>query len=289
MITRTTPDPDGLAVATAALRNWQRDDIFQLHPGDIGWFWRFGADATASAVRVWRRGATIVAVGLLDGPGLVRLAIAPEAQQDEEVAAHLTDDLTRVDPDVLGPGKADLEVPTGVVLHDALTTVGWGVGEPWTTLRMDLAEPVEEPRLRVRPIGPDDVAVRAEVQRAAFDGSTFDVDHWHAMAGGPSYREGRCLVGSTDATPVAAITVWSAGPGRPGLIEPMGVHRDHRGRGYGVAITRAGAAALRSMGASRAMVGTPSSNVAAVATYRAAGFTPLGERADRRRGGQPQQ
>lgn len=47
---------------------------------------------------------------------------------------------------------------------------------------------------------------------------------------------------------VSVTTVWSAGPGRPGLIESMGFHRDHRGRGYGVAITVAAASALRQMG-----------------------------------------
>jgi ribosomal protein S18 acetylase RimI-like enzyme len=71
---------------------------------------------------------------------------------------------------------------------------------------------------------------------------------------------------------VAAATVWSAGPGRPGLLEPVGVHRDHRGHGYGTAITVAAAAALRDMGSSSAIVCTRSANLGAVATYRSAGF-----------------
>jgi ribosomal protein S18 acetylase RimI-like enzyme len=74
---------------------------------------------------------------------------------------------------------------------------------------------------------------------------------------------------------VAAATVWSAGPGRPGLLEPVGVHRAHRGHGYGTAITVAAAAALRELGSSSAVVCTPSSNVGAVATYRSAGFQVL--------------
>ena len=74
---------------------------------------------------------------------------------------------------------------------------------------------------------------------------------------------------------VAAVTVWSAGPGRPGLLEPMGVHRDHRGHGYGTGICRAAAATLRDLGASTAVVATSSSNQAAVATYASAGYRRL--------------
>jgi ribosomal protein S18 acetylase RimI-like enzyme len=61
----------------------------------------------------------------------------------------------------------------------------------------------------------------------------------------------------------------------------MGVHRDHRGHGYGTAISIAAAAALRELGSSSALVVTPSANVAAVATYRSAGFEALPEIRDR--------
>lgn len=82
---------------------------------------------------------------------------------------------------------------------------------------------------------------------------------------------------------MAAVTVWAAGEGKPGIVEPMGVHPDHRGHGHGVAITVAGASALRELGASSAVVGTPTSNTAAVATYNAAGFEAWAEVADLRR------
>jgi ribosomal protein S18 acetylase RimI-like enzyme len=79
---------------------------------------------------------------------------------------------------------------------------------------------------------------------------------------------------------VAAVTVWSAGPGKPGLLEPMGVHRDHRGHGYGTAICVAAAAALRQLGSSCALVCTRTSNAGAVATYESAGFQRLPQRLD---------
>ena len=63
--------------------------------------------------------------------------------------------------------------------------------------------------------------------------------------------------------------------GRPGLLEPMGVHREYRGHGYGTAISVAAAAALRELGSSSATVCTASSNVGAVATYKSAGFQQL--------------
>src|SRR5215472_13661175 len=73
----------------------------QLHPGDLGWHWRFGAEATAAAVRTWSRGGQILAVGLLDSPVLLRLAIAPEAQHDEELAQQMAADVTQPERDVL--------------------------------------------------------------------------------------------------------------------------------------------------------------------------------------------
>jgi GNAT superfamily N-acetyltransferase len=118
--------------------------------------------------------------------------------------------------------------------------------------------------------------VRAAVQRAAFDGSTFTDERWHAMAAGSPYAKAQCLVACDDQdTAVAAATVWSAGSDRPGLLEPTGVHRGHRGHGCGTAITVAAAAALRELGSSSAIVRAESSNVGAVATYKSAGFQQL--------------
>ncbi|MFJ7155272.1 GNAT family N-acetyltransferase [Streptomyces sp. NPDC101118] len=314
-----TPDVDGLGAALDALREWQDDGAaVQLHPGDVGWFWRFGAGATAAAVRTWSRDGRILAVGLLDGPRLLRLTIAPDARRDEELARRLADDAGRPERGVLPAGSANVEAPADALLQELLHGDGWGVDEPWTQLRCGLAEPVQgpvpvpvpglepvqgrvlvpgrvpvrgsargpsrEPGLRVAAAGPDGAAAFTAVLRSAFDGSTFTEERWRAMAAGAPYAAARCLVAyDGQGAAVAAVTVWSAGPGRPGLLEPLGVHRDHRGRGYGTAVARAAAAALRELGASSADVCTPSANTAAVATYRAAGFVPLPEVRDRRR------
>ncbi|WP_367128609.1 N-acetyltransferase family protein [Saccharothrix sp. HUAS TT1] len=270
---------NALDEAARVLRAWQHDDApMQLHPGDLGWFRRFGEEAATAAVRTWGRDGRVLAVGLLDGPRLLRLTMAPDARRDAELARRLVEDITEPERGVLPADEVCVESPAGSLVRELLSGGGWRDGEPWTPLRRDLAEPVEDPGVRVEVVGPERAGVRAAVQRAAFDRSTFSEERWRAMAAGAPYADARCLVAHDDrGAAVAAVTVWSAGPGRPGLLEPMGVHRDHRGRGHGRAISVAAAAVLRELGSSSAIVCTPSANAAAVATYRSAGFRQLPE------------
>jgi ribosomal protein S18 acetylase RimI-like enzyme len=285
-ITLQRATPASLNEVTEAVAAWQRDGgPVQLHPGDLGWHWRFGAGELARAVRVWRRDGQILAVGVVDDSGLIRMAIAPSAERDDAFAAWLLADLS--DPGrhgVLPEDTRVVEARFGAAFRDLLRESGWVADEPWTPLSRDLTEHVEDFGLRVEIVDAHNVQARVAVQRAAFLNSTFTLKRWHAMAAAPPYRRARCLVGyDAHGDAVAAVTVWSAGQGRPGLLEPLGVHRDHRGHGYGTAISVAAAAALREMGASSATVCTPSSNVGAVATYVSAGFQKLPDATDFRR------
>lgn len=283
------PSVRELASVVDRLASWQRDDApLQLHPGDVGWLQRTGAVATAGALRLWRRQGRLVAIGMLDGP-VLRIALDPDLQGDAALAAALADDLHDPGrgalPDVDG-GDASVEAPSDAALHDALTAHGWLPDEVWQPLRRDLSAPVPELRdgLRIQLVDVADADERTAVHRASFGGGSFDADAWHAMAAGPAYADARCLlVRDAAGTAVAAATVWSAGPGRPGLLEPLGAHRDHRGRGLGTAVAVASAIVLRDLGASSALVCTPSSSMQAVATYRSAGYADLPERTDRRR------
>jgi GNAT superfamily N-acetyltransferase len=287
-LTLFTPDVDSLSEIVSALREWQYEGApIQLHPGDIGWFWRFGAARTAAAVRAWRENDRIVAAGLLDGATLLRLTTDPELRGDDALARRIADDLAP-ERGVLPAGEAFVEAPTDAAVHPMLASRGWAADEPWTPLQRDLASEVDDPGVRIETVGPDVPAARraqrVAVHRASFDNSTFTADDWSGMAEGPAYADARCLVAyDGEDTPVAAVTVWSAGVGKPGLLEPLGVHGEHRGHGYGRAIALAAAAALRELGSSSAVVCTPSSNTGAVATYRSAGFEPAPERRDRRR------
>ncbi|MET8689820.1 GNAT family N-acetyltransferase [Streptomyces sp. NPDC004732] len=285
-ITLGTPGTDGLDEAVGVLREWQHEGApMQLHPGDLGWFWRGGAETTAAAVRTWSRDGRILAVGLLDGPDLLRLTVAPDARRDEELARHLVADVTAPERGVLPEGQASIEAPMDALVHDLLGEDGWPTDDPWTPLRRDLTAPVEDSGLRIETVGPEQADVFAAVLRASFDGAKFTAEHWQRLAKGSPYADARSLIAYDDGdSAVAAVTVWSAGPGRPGVLEPMGVHRDHRRRGHGERITLAAAAALRELGSSSALVVTPSTNEAAVATYESAGFERRPEVRDRCRG-----
>src|SRR5690606_23618232 len=119
------PGVDELTEAVGALRTWQRPGSpMQLHPGDLGWFWRFGAEATAGATRTWSRDGMIVAVGLLDGPRLLRLTIAPDAQQDEELARQMVADICQPERAVLPHGSVSVEAPMDALVQDLLTDAG---------------------------------------------------------------------------------------------------------------------------------------------------------------------
>jgi GNAT superfamily N-acetyltransferase len=285
-ITLETATVASLDEVAEVVASWQQDGgSVQLHPGDLGWNWSFGATHLADSLRVWRDGR-IRAVGLVDDAGLIRMGVAPSVDRDAPFAAQLLADLSDPARGVLPDGGACVEARSGTALRALLSESGWLAAEPWTPLRRDLTDSVEDCGLRVAVVDEHHVAERVAVQRAAFANSTFTLERWHAMSAASPYRRARCLVGydANDAA-VAVATVWSAGQGRPGLLEPMGVHRDHRGHGHGTAISLAAAAALREMGASSATVCTPSSNVGGVATYTAAGFTALGDVADFRRAG----
>jgi ribosomal protein S18 acetylase RimI-like enzyme len=281
----TTPGPDELGEVVSALRSWQHDAApLQLHPGDLGWAWRYGAEDVAAAVRTWTRDGLIVAIGFLDGDDLLRMTVAPEVWGDDELAHQMVTDLSAPERGVLPAGEVSVEAPSGARVHVLLSELGWSTGEAWTPLRRDLTEKVDEADIRVELVHPENVSAFTAVIRSAFDSTRFTDERWQEMTTGLLFADARCLL-AFDRTggPVAGLSVWAAGEGRPGLIEPMGVHIDHRGRGYGRAICLAGAAELRRMGSSSAVVCTPSSLTGATATYRAAGFEPQPERFDRSR------
>lgn len=233
-----------------------------LHPGDVGWYLRFD-DA---AVFLWTDGARPVAAGFLDGP-VLRVTAAPDA-----------------DPGALAADAEELLVP-GDDWSDGLPMPGWEREREESWLVMSWTpRPVSSRAEPVGECGESDesgAADRVLVQRSAFAGSTFTLGHWRTMkrspAGGLAVE---VLVRTPDGEPAAAATGWFAGAGRCGLLEPVGTRPEHRGRGHGRDAVRGACAALADRGASAVCVVTPSSNAAAVALYRSAGFTVVRENRD---------
>lgn len=113
-MTLETTTPDSLDEAVAAVAAWQHDGLpVQLHPGDLGWHWRLGVDELARDVRVWRRDGQIVAVGFLDSPGLIRMAVTPDADQDDTIASQLVADISDPARGILPAGAASVEARFG--------------------------------------------------------------------------------------------------------------------------------------------------------------------------------
>ncbi len=286
-----TPRPEELGAVAKLLAGWQRDGgPVQLHPGDLGWFSMRGAERTAASLRTWRHGDDIVAIGLLDGPDLLRLALAPGAAGDTELALRIAADLADPQRGVLRAGAAVVEARGASTLAELLMESGWVADEPWTPFVLRGAATANA-GVKVEVAGRDAFPDWGQVHWSAFRGTPFgeteqaEVTDWlTTIAEGPFAALG-CLLLARDEhdQPVACASAWTAGAGRPGLIEPMGVSREHRGHGYGAAITAAAARALEDMGSSSVTVCAESSNTGAVATYAAAGFTPGAQVRDLRR------
>ncbi|UWX95908.1 GNAT family N-acetyltransferase [Arthrobacter zhaoxinii] len=227
-------------------------------------------------------------MALLDGPELLRFAIDPTRRRDASLALRIVDDVNNPMAGILSAGAATIEARGAVALTEQLAQNDWSADEPWTPLHHDMAASHKASVLRVETVEPGHTAEWVAVHWSAFRGTPIPdersqrfVDGWRLAAESPFLDLARILsLRCRDGHVVAAAAVWSAGEGRPGLIEPLAVHQEHRGRGYGTAMASAAVDALRQLGSSSAMVCAETSNAGAVATYLAAGFTAHREVAD---------
>ena len=284
-----TPSVDELNGVCTVLGKWQNDGgPLQLHPGDLGWYSLRGPAATAAAIRVWSHDDEILAIALLDGTDLLRFAIHPKRRRDDALALRIVADVDNPMAGILGAGTATIEARGAVALIEQLARNEWLPDDPWTPLHHDMTASPAVSGVQIETVDPTHTAEWAAVHWSAFRGAPLSeersklfVDGWCLAAKGSFFDFARILsLRDGDGRVVAASAVWSAGEGRPGLIEPVAVHQTHRGRGYGTAMVSAAVDALRHMGSSSAMVCAEASNAGAVATYLSAGFTAHPEVAD---------
>jgi GNAT superfamily N-acetyltransferase len=263
-------------LATEALDAWAPLATYggYLQSGDIGWALRLDDDDVDGLVRLVRRGDEPVAVLMLDGPAL-RSSIRPDSVHDLKLAELLVEQAEALPSDNAPVADAQF----GSTMRSLLSARGWRLDpSAWVVLYRPLtaADGRHTDELCTTLGGEADVADRVEVQRAAFERSTFTVARWHQMAAGPTYDPRlEWLRRTVDGEPAAGATGWSAGPGKCGLLEPVGTHPRHRGAGHGVAVSMAAIAALARLGASGVTVITPADNTAAVRTYEACGLRPV--------------
>lgn len=282
-VTVETPTLNDLAEVVATLGEWQHSSgPVQLHPGDLGWFSLRGAAVLASRLRVWRRNEAMIALGLLDEPDLLRMAIAPEIDADRSIAARIVTDLDSSAAGVLPPGSVAVEARAGEALGERLRHHGWQQADPWVPLRElteEMPDAAAELGLSVEVVDDANAADWFAVHASAFDGA--GGVYWEPLRHSIPFQHGELLL-ARDGTgaAVGCIGLWSAGPDRPGLIEPLGVHQDHRRRGYGRALNLAAARTLRSWGASEVTVCAPTSEIGTVQAYIASGFVAEAEVCD---------
>lgn len=268
----------------------------QLHPGDVGWRSIAGPEKVAACLRVWLRQETPVAIGMFDDKNLIRLALAPETIHDQTIAESLAKDLENPSAGVFDETTAIVEARQAPALTAMLRQRGWRDHDEWTPLTCDLTQSFDlnathATRLNIQVVGTDRAAAWAAVHWSAFrgaPGNRHDQERYRARVRaaltGPYGQEAQFILAcDPNGAAVAVATAWSAGVGRPGLLEPMGVHQEHQGRGYGRAVTLAAADALAERGASHAVVVAQTSEAAAVATYQSAGFIPQNPVADLKR------
>jgi ribosomal protein S18 acetylase RimI-like enzyme len=269
--------------AISALSDWapRHSPATTLHAGDVGWHLRLDDADLDGIVAVARDDSDVVAVAVVEPDGM-RATHRPDRSDDGSLAAALGDlaqSLASASPSARAPCAGTefvCDVPQHSAIRAWLVEAGWDLDPaPWALLYRPLSADDAEvgARLAASVSTEQDIEDRVAVQFNAFTSSTFTVSRWRQMAAGPGYRRDLDLLRRDESgTAVAGATAWTAGPGRVGILEPVGAHRDHAGRGHGSAVTLAAIGALARSGASGVGVQTPLSNTAAVRAYQRCGL-----------------
>ena len=272
------PGRSGADAVVAAMSDWEPLRGFggQMHSGDVGWYLRYDDAVVDAGLHVWRTAdGELVAVGLQHGAQVLLTAVHPARLRDMELGEVMAQDALKA----LSGDDLYIDAPYPAAVRVVLAARGWDLDpDPWPALYRPVTESdLAENDAAVRSVLSDaEVEQRVEVQQRMFERSESTVAGWHRMRQTAAYSADLDLMLCEGGHAVAAATAWSAGVDKCGLLEPVGVHVDHRGKGYGSHVVRAACAALARAGASGVAVFTSASNEPAVALYKSCGFRTVG-------------
>jgi len=242
------------------------------HVGDVAWMrYQHSGREHEWRVRIWQRGGEDVAWAWVREPTStlfwclrpeVREALVDEVMEWAQVRiveVQSTDAISRAALERHGYAlDADARV---LAIHDR-------------ELR-DEREVETPPGFRLRTVGPDDLAARAELHQVVWAPSRLTEESYgNVQAAWPYRRELDCVVEGPGGRLVAYCLAWLDPDNRAGEFEPVGTHPDFRRIGLGSAVCRFALRRLEEEGATRAVVYAlvDSEDPGAKALYESVGF-----------------
>jgi ribosomal protein S18 acetylase RimI-like enzyme len=260
------------------------------HPGDVVWELRGQLD-TPQPIRMWTDDQGVIAVGWFVDQGRLWLEALPHAEVIVPEIVHWAEQ------SALRRSGADGVVELSIRAFDrdadrirALAALGYARGQPeGVQFEVDLAQPIGDVAAPagfvVRDSSSIDPERRAAAHRDAWNDlsriglpdarSTFDAATYEDIREGPIHDPSLDLVVETAAGQlVASCIVWADDKSGIGIFEPVGVHRDFRGRRLASMMIGEGLRRLRVRGHRTARIGTAHFNAPAIAAYGSAYFHP---------------
>jgi ribosomal protein S18 acetylase RimI-like enzyme len=243
----------GLVQRTWSLdRNW--------HVGNLPWdrFQHTGREAEWPTA-LWERDGEVAGWGWIRLPGTLDLRVAPGCP---DLVAAILD---WFDATATAPTREVTVLATEVDVLDVLHASGYStVDDPGGVLLLTvrpldgLAAPAVPDGFALRAVrGPEDLAARVAVHRAAFAPSRVTEESYAAVMAAWPYRPGLdWVVEAPDGRFAAFCLGWLDEVNRVGLMEPVGAHPDFHRRGLASAACLGALHALRAAGATHAVVET---------------------------------
>ncbi|PZF80911.1 GNAT family N-acetyltransferase [Jiangella anatolica] len=235
---RSDGDPAALRELAGRLWSWSS----RWHPGELTWLCAEHPDARLAH---WRHAGRVVAWAWARGTRLdLQLDPAHRGLLDELLAWSGAGTVRVLDAETW---LVDELLARGLQRRDD--------GPFFVHLRRPLDDlPPATPLPAGYALRPADAAARAAVHSAAFSTTMSEAAYREVMRG-PAYRaELDALIVGPDGSPAAAALAWLDGRSGVAVLEPVGVHPEHRRRGLATAAALAVLRAARELGARDARV-----------------------------------